>query len=52
MELAERLGMTEASLRREMSGRELQRWMVLDKLRIAEAEKEQRRQERMRRGRR
>lgn len=42
MELAERLGMTEAALRREMSGRELQRWMVLDKFRAAEREKAER----------
>ena len=42
MELAERLGMTEARLRSEMSGRELHRWQVLDRVRLREREKAER----------
>jgi len=39
MERAERLSMTEAELRASMSGAELHRWMMLDKVRAAEEEK-------------
>ena len=42
MELAERLSMTEAELRVSMTGLELHRWMMLDKLRASEAEKRER----------
>ena len=38
-EIAERLGMTVAELRRTMSAQELHGWMALEKIRMAEREK-------------
>ncbi len=42
LELAERLGKYEWEIWSEMSGAELHRWMTLDRLRAAEAEKRER----------
>ena len=48
MELAERLGMTEAELDVRMSGAELHRWKVLDTIRVEEEKKRMRQAERNR----
>ena len=42
LELAERLGKYEWQIRSEMSGSELHKWMMLDRLRASEAEKRER----------